>query len=316
MKEIGGYLQAEQYFSDEYHKESIALNTARNCLRYLIKNNNIKRLLMPKYLCSCLTDVCKQENVEISFYNITKKLEPQIEDYNQNSYVYIINYFGQLYDEYLQNLKYRFTNLIVDNVQSFFQRPIAGIDTIYTCRKYFGVSDGAYLYTNSKPIIGGILKDYSYDRLRFLAGRFEKSGNKFFDEFHKNENILETENIKFMSDMTHNILRSIDYEFVKNRRTKNYNYLFDKLEKINKLCLKRIEGAFAYPLYIENGNELRKKLIANKIYVPTLWPNVIKDELKGTLEYDMALNILPLPCDQRYDEKDMEYIVETIYKLL
>lgn len=76
--------------------------------------------------------------------------------------------------------------------------------------------------------------------------------------------------------------------------------------------LKRIEGGFAYPLYMEDGNELRKKLIANKIYVSTLWPNVITDELKATLEYDMALNILPLPCDQRYDEEDMEYMIEII----
>lgn len=316
MKEIGGYLQAEQYFGDEYHKESIALNTARNCLRYLIRKNDIKRLFMPKYLCSCITDVCEQENVEIIFYNITESLKPRIDDYIEDSYIYIINYFGQLDNEYLRNLKYRFANLIIDNVQSFFQNPIAGVDTIYTCRKYFGVSDGAYLYTNTGKKVTGILKDYSYDRLKYLAGRFEKLGNIFFDDFHKNEELLSTENIKFMSDMTHNILRSIDYEFVKNRRTQNYNYLFDKLEKINTLDLKRIEGAFAYPLYTEDGNELRKKLIANKIYVPTLWPNVITNKLKGTLEYDMALNILPLPCDQRYDEEDMEYIIKLIYKLL
>ena len=42
----------------------------------------------------------------------------------------------------------------------------------------------------------------------------------------------------------------------------------------------------------------------------------ITDELKDTLEYDMALNILPLPCDQRYDEEDMEYMIGEIYKCL
>lgn len=38
--------------------------------------------------------------------------------------------------------------IILDNTQSFFQKPISGIDTIYSCRKYFGVPDGAYLSTN------------------------------------------------------------------------------------------------------------------------------------------------------------------------
>lgn len=55
-------------------------------------------------------------------------------------------------------------------------------------------------------------------------------------------------------------------------------------------------------------------MISNKIYIPILWPNVLSDSLKGSLEYDMAENILPLPCDQRYDEYDMEYIIKVIKK--
>lgn len=145
-----------------------------------------------------------------------------------------------------------------------------------------------------------------------MYGRFEECGSEFYQDFLKNEEILSNLPLKQMSKLTNNLLHGIDYKFIKERRTKNYNYLFDALKKINKLRLKRIEGGFAYPLYMEDGNELRKKLIANKIYVSTLWPNVITDELKATLEYDMALNILPLPCDQRYDEEDMEYMIEII----
>ena len=37
MKEFGGYLEFEHYYGREYHKNAIALNTARNCLRYIIK---------------------------------------------------------------------------------------------------------------------------------------------------------------------------------------------------------------------------------------------------------------------------------------
>ena len=39
-------------------------------------------------------------------------------------------------------------NVIIDNVQAYFQRPIEGFDTLYSCRKYFGVPDGAVLYTD------------------------------------------------------------------------------------------------------------------------------------------------------------------------
>ena len=31
-----------------------------------------------------------------------------------------------------------------------------------------------------------------------------------------------------------------------------------------------------------------------------------------SLEYDLAANVLPLPCDQRYGQEDMESIAESI----
>ena len=67
-----------------------------------------------------------------------------------------------------------------------------------------------------------------------------------------------------------------------------------------------------YPFYIKNGSEIRKKIQAKKIYVPTLWPDVFNLCGENELEYDMAKNILPIPVDQRYDIEDMVYIVDII----
>ena len=55
---------------------------------------------------------------------------------------------------------------------------------------------------------------------------------------------------------------------------------------------------------------IKKELAAKKIYVPTLWPNVL--DLEDSLEKDFAENILPLPCDQRYDAEDMEMIIKQL----
>ena len=71
-----------------------------------------------------------------------------------------------------------------------------------------------------------------------------------------------------------------------------------------------------YPLYTGNGNELKKKLIREKIYVPTLWGDVFGITEKDSLEWDFADNIVPLPIDQRYDLKDMDRIAEVIKKCL
>ena len=67
-----------------------------------------------------------------------------------------------------------------------------------------------------------------------------------------------------------------------------------------------------YPLYIENGAEIRKKLQQMKIFVPTLWGDVFDTCDKNSLEYNYAENILPLPTDQRYDGEDMKYILEKL----
>lgn len=32
------------------------------------------------------------------------------------------------------------------------------------------------------------------------------------------------------------------------------------------------------------------------------------------MAYQLAENIVPLPCDQRYDIEDMDYILEKIYE--
>lgn len=313
MCEIGGYLELENYSMPMLHEDAIALNTGRNCLAYLIETNNIESIYLPYFICSAIIDICNKYKVRISFYHINdidNNLNIDIED---RAYLYVINYYGQLTNNKIIELKKRYNNLIIDNAHAYFQRPVQNVDTIYTCRKFFGVTDGAFLYTDKK--LQRILeRDFSHKRAQFLLGRYEKSANEFYQDFLNNEEVLSHEKLKVMSKLTYNLLHGIDYVNVRNKRTQNYNFLYNNLEKINKLKLKRIEGAFSYPLHIENSKELRETLISNKIYIPILWPNVLNENLEGTLEYDMAENILPLPCDQRYDKHDIEYIMKVIKK--
>ena len=115
-----------------------------------------------------------------------------------------------------------------------------------------------------------------------------------------------------MSKLTENLLHGIDYEMVMIKRTENFSYLHEKLHSMNKLNLSVPIGAFMYPLYIENGAEVRKQLQAKKIFIPTLWPAVFNLCDENELEYDMAKNILPIPVDQRYGIEDMGYIAKEI----
>ena len=315
MKEIGGYIELDKYKLPMLHEGAVALNCGRNALAYLLRAKKIRRIQIPKFLCASVREVCKKENVEIKYYSITKEFLPDRIDLTDEEWLYIVNYYGQLDNEKIRFLVDTYKRVIVDNAQAYFQMPVAGVDTLYTCRKFFGVADGAFLYSDQK-LSQKLQIDESFDRMRFLLGRFERTASEFYSEYAANNALFINEPIKRMSKLTENLLRAIDYKEVEERRTKNFLFLDKELVGFNKLKLNVPQGAFMYPLYIENGAQIRKCLQEKKIYVPTLWPDVFNCCEELELEYDMAKNILPLPCDQRYNIEDMQYMIGEIFKCM
>ena len=271
----------------EFHEQGIALNSGRNALRYLIRGRKIKRIWLPKLLCSAISDTCKEENVEILYYLIDKQLRPVLPQGLEGDWLYLINYYGQYSVEEIRHLGQIYKNIIVDNVQAFYTKPIDGLDTIYTCRKFFGVPDGGYLYTDCT--LSEILqKDESYDRLTFLAGRLERSANDFYSAYRENEQRIDELPLRRMSMVTQNLLRGIDYEKIKKDRERNFSYLHEYLKSINQLELCLPDGPYMYPLLVKDGAEIRKRLQEKKIYVPTMWPNVLESLAHEETEYALA----------------------------
>lgn len=315
MKELGGYIEFEHYCGVMLHENAIKLDCGRNALAYLIETKKIKRIYMPKFMCDACDDVLKKYGIEKKTYNIDLQFHPIDVKLRDEEWLYIVNFYGQLSDAYIAELKEKYVRIIADYTHAYFQLPVSNVDTLYTCRKYFGVPDGAILYTD-QFIERELPQDISFDRMKHLLGRFEGNASDYYSDYTKGEEKFKNAPIKRMSKLTENLLHGIDYEECKNRRTNNFKYLEEHLHKINKLALTIPEGAFMYPLYIDNGEKIRKELQQRKIYIPCLWPNVVNDYGYGELENDMARNILPLPVDQRYLPEDMEYLVDIIEQLI
>lgn len=309
MKEIGGYIELDTYTGKMLHGDGVKLNCGRNALAYIIKAKNIKKLWMPRFMCDSCDKVLSDNHVDVEYYSIGLDFKPVIKEWD--GWLYVVNFYGQLSNGYLTSLG---DSIIVDNAQAYFQEPIPGVDTLYTCRKFFGVADGAILYTDKYIEVEN--QDESFNRMNFLLGRYERSASQFYQEYVDNNHFFRNEPIKKMSKLTENLLHGIDYEVVMKKRTQNFAYLHEKLHSLNKLNLSVPYGAFMYPLYIENGAEVRKELQTRKIFIPTLWPAVFNLCEENEYEYDMAKNILPIPVDQRYGMRDMEYIVQEIIKCI
>lgn len=315
MREIGGYIELDTYHGAMLHDGAIALNCGRNALAYICEACDIKEIYVPDYNCDSVMDLLDRISVLYIRYSVGVDFLPITDDVPADAWLYVVNYYGQLDNNMLDRIHHQHPHMIVDNAQAYFQMPIDGVDTLYTCRKFFGVADGAFLYTDAR-LDRELQQDESHDRMHFLLGRYERPASEFYSEYSANNAVFSTEPIKRISRLTENLLHGMDYERIAERRRDNFQYLHEELREINELDLTIPYGAFMYPLLVENGATVRRVLQQRKIYIPTLWPNVIKECTEDTIAYRFASDILPLPVDQRYDIEDMKYMVDAIHNVI
>ena len=313
-KEIGGYLELEEAGGQEYYQELYGVNLGRTALLLLMEARNCKKIYLPCYLCDSVTEVCEKSQAEVEFYHMDKNLRPVLEERKlpEGEFLYLVNYYGQLTDSKIREYKEIYGNIMVDHTHAFFQKPLAGVDTLYSCRKFLGVSDGAYLSTDAVLNLEEKPLDHSMERMEHILGRYEYDAGTFYQKMLDNAADYHGMEIRRMSRLTRNLLRAIDYTEIKAQREKNYHMLAELLPSENVFTQVIPEGPFAYPYYHKNGCKLRKWLAGRKIFVPTNWRNILDNFEKDSMEYDWAANVLPLPCDQRYGEEEMRYMAQSI----
>lgn len=306
---IGGYFELELPNHIELHSEAIALNSGRFCLEYLLRCRKYKKVLIPYYTCDSAVEPLKRLGIQYEFYHIDKPYRIVDDIYlAPNEALLYTNYWG-LQGNYCEELASKYgSQLILDYTQAFYSKPISGIDTFYSCRKYFGVPDGGYLYTDAVADYE-IEQDESYGRMESLTKRIDISPEAGYDDFHKVSASFHNMPIRRMSKLTKRLMQSIDYERVAQQRIDNYNTL---RRALGGQELHYGEVPMIFPYESADGQDLRKHLIDNKIFVAKYWPNVDEWTEEDSTERLMANHILPLPIDQRYGKEDMNRIIEII----
>ena len=313
MQPIGGYFSLELSYGEEYHKDAIRLNTGRNCLEFILRAKGYKKVYLPYYTCEVVLEPFKKLGISYEFYHIDINFE--IRDsftLKADEALLYVNYYG-LKQRYVEQLANKTGDrLIVDNTQAFYAKPIEGIDTFYTCRKFFGVPDGAYLYTDAK-VDFKMDQDVSYDRVSFLVKRLDLGVEAGYADFHEQSKRLVGQPIKRMSNLTTQLMNGIDYQTAAQKRRENYYYLHQNLAETNQISLELDEDAVPMVyLYLTKNGRLKQKLIDERIYVATYWPNVLEWSKDIDLECVLVRNTCFLPIDQRYGIGEMERIINVI----
>ena len=291
MREIGGYFELETFSGEHYHKDAIALNCGRGCIRYLIELRGIKKIWIPDYICDSVSNTFLDSGVKVLTYRIKEDFLPDYSfEVKGDEWLFLCDYYGQLTDRDIEFAKvFSHDRIICDETQNFFRKPCKGVDTIYSCRKWFGVADGGYLITgDGAKLDRDIPIDESHTRMSFVLGRYERTATEFFEESKKNNDFFDREPAKRMSLITGNILRAIDYKKVADRRIDNWDYLKSKIGDQNLLQLKKPDVPFMYPFMVSDAGDIRENLANEGIYMPILWPNVLKEAEQFQMSYKLA----------------------------
>lgn len=299
----------EYYDSKDYHVRR--LNSGRSAIVLAVKNSGAAKVYVPIYTCDSVKTAIKNAGYEIEYYHIDCDFLPQAIEVKSNEILLWVNYFGILGNRNVDKIVSIYKNVIIDNTQAFFCKPNKEAYNAYSCRKFIGVSDGAYLI--SKDDIEDVIEsDISNERALFLLKSLEEGSNCAYGLYKKNEEILNTSGIKNMSTLTRKILCNVSYESIIEKRIENYNYLHDKLKNLNLLrCNLSNEAVpMVYP-FVYKSDFLRDYLIEKKVFIPTWWRSVM-DSNPNEFEKMLATYLFPLPIDQRYSIDDMEKVVEII----
>lgn len=322
MKAIGGYFELELSSKNEYHSVALKLNSGRAAFEYILRIRGYKKVYMPYYTCDTIFEPIQRLKLDHEFYFIDAKMEP-IFDFSkirEDEALLYTNYFG-LKDMFIRRMTENHPNIIIDNVPAFFSMPIQGYDCFYSPRKFFGVPDGGYLYPDRakyKPI--SLKRDISYKRSKHLLKRIDVSPEEGYRDFITSNEDLCFVGPQRMSKLTETILRSIDYADVVKTRKRNFAFLHKSLEWINELDFSDVDFETAvpivYPLFLPNEDNLRAKLINEKIYVAQYWPNVLDWTNEDSTEHTFTQKIIAIPIDQRYALSDMRRIVLTLNNIL
>ena len=314
---IGGYFSLE-INRKNYNNYGIRLNSGRNALRYIIRICGIKKIFAPYYTCPVVWDALERENIEVNFYHINKLLE--IDFYNLkkvfsssalNDYYFLVNNYFGVKSNYIRKLSNMNLKIIVDDAQSFFSPKVA-FAHFKSPRKFFGLPDGGIAQLSQDKKLD-LKSSNSWQRCSHLLKRLDCGPEYGYKDFKLNDNSLNNLEIEKMSDLTSILLDSYDWNLAKLKRRENFLYLHQFLADKNLLKFDLIEEdvPMVYPFLSANSN-LRNKLISNRVFVATYWPQIEQKCSENDYEIFLQSYLLPLPIDQRYSINDMKKILDII----
>lgn len=306
--------------------------SGRTAIETILKNEtSIQKAALPSYCCYSMIEPFRRAGIEVEFYPVFfhHKFKIDISVVDDIDCILWCNYFGYSNDmPNFQDFKKKGGIVIEDITHSLYSRKQYHTQSDYlvaSIRKWISVLCGGYCAAVDRVLVSKPeqLPDDTFlfrkrkamkDKAAFLDGDCRKKKADFLSEFSETNEWLANNYSGLSIDFeSYSFILSVCMESDIGTRRKNAKVLYEGLKNNRDITflfdIEEMDCPLFVPVIIHNGKRdaIRKKLIDKEIYCPIHWPKP-EAECESNI-YDTELSLI---CDQRYNEKDMNRIVEVL----
>lgn len=320
---------------------TVLTSSGRGAISLLLQEVNLKSktVLLPSYICDSVIVPFINKGYHCYFYDINRELFPVIETIKKVKGIGIflhMGYFGfstnyNLLD-IIRELKKKSTIIVEDithTLFSDFERFEENDYYVASIRKWMALPSGGLLAAPKREIKSSILENNSFSSLRkealllkanYISRQDEKLKAGYLDLLSRGERILFEDPYPYQIDsLSRNLIHAADINELRKRRKDNFRTLMEGIKDIEfiKPIFKNVPEntcPMFFPVFIKDiRNNIRERLSNQQIYCPIHWSKPKEIPIMKFKNADDIYNrILSIPCDQRYEAKDMDRVIGAI----
>lgn len=300
-------------------------------------NDGPLKVYLPSYCCHTMIEPFTNHNVEVEFYDVVlgkDGIQKCFHLDNDCDIVFLMDYFGYIDPntaEISKNQKEKGKVVIYDATHSFFCNNLdySYYDYIFgSFRKWVDVNAGfcskkfSWIHKPelSQNLVYTNLRNYCFAmKAQFMAGE-DVDKQIFLKKFSEAEEDIESVYRNYApDDASLKTIQTLNTDYIRTKRRENAEMLIKAFA--GKYCMVysmyNILAKQDCPLFVpldirpDKRAAIRMHLVKNSCYLPIHWPvsdfHSINEKTSYLYEHELSCI-----CDQRYDKKDMERLIEVI----
>ncbi len=336
------YLRAQEKDCFEYDNV-LKFRSGRDALKAVAREckDKTQTVLLPALCCESMVSPFLMNGYKVVFYKVNpdytadqNDLESKME---QGCVLLYMAYFGiqPIEEGVLKLLKERYNAILLEdrtqNALHKIPQPNVADFIVISIRKWIAIPDGGILISKER-IQKRAEKDEFFATVRqsamklksqYLLTGDQRKKDEFREQLNQANHALDKSEMAFdVYGESEKLLAQLDFDKILKDRQKNVIILKHGLMplayqgKISFITNQPELSTLYFPIIISDRDRVQGELAKKGIYCPVIWP--VPEQAKGVcaVAEKTAEKMLAIPCDQRYGEQDMKFIVEQVIKTI